>query len=174
MQNHILDGGCFCREKKSEEIEPVRRLVQSLRQRKIRYMHMSSRVWNWKVWKIPKNKIQQGTVTRCLWWEYKESLITLNPTKEMYLWVRVNNALRMNCGSSKEKRYNIKLKGLEKVSLQWNWLLRDKDIFVLKNVVDLIFIINRNHLSLSLGICISLITNPLNKAWKFWKTTRKK
>lgn len=97
-----------------------------------------------------KSKNQQGRVTSCLRWECrKESLMTLNLAKEMYLWVSVNNSLIMNCGSFKERNW-------WKIHYKWNWLLRWISIFfVLKNIAYPSFLINRNHVLL-------LMTNSIH------------
>lgn len=114
-------------------------------------------IWNWKVWKMFKSKNQQGRVTSCLWWECrKESLMTLNLAKEMYLWVSVNNSLIMNCGSFKERNW-------WKIHYKWNWLLRWISIFFLYSRILLILA------SLSTGIMyyylwqiVSIVQSLLN------------
>lgn len=150
MQNHSLHRGYFWRKKKAEEIAPFWRLYSHPGKERLDMCIWTIDIWNWKVWKMFKSKNQQGRVTSCLWWECrKESLMTLNLAKEMYLWVSVNNSLIMNCGSFKERNW-------WKIHYKWNWLLRWISIFfVLKNIAYPSFLINRNHVLL-------LMTNSIH------------
>lgn len=113
-------------------------------------------IWNWKVWKMFKSKNQQGRVTSCLRWECrKESLMTLNLAKEMYLWVSVNNSLIMNCGSFKERNW-------WKIHYKWNWLLRWISIFLYSRILLILASLSTGIMYCYLWQIVSIVQSLLN------------